>query len=186
MPPKTAAYKPAMSDDAVQAKTGKKWAEWFALLDADGAARLDHKGIVALLHDKYGVGSWWQQMVTVTYEQARGRRERHETPAGYQVSVSRTVSVPVARLYAAWKDARARASWLGEPTIAVRKATPEKSLRLTWLDGQTNVDVGFYAKGANKAQVAVQHSKLPNAAAVKRQKAYWAAALDRLKEHLEG
>lgn len=182
MPP----YKPSTSDDAVQAKTGKNWAEWFALLDADGASQLDHKGIVRLLHDKYGVGPWWQQMVTVTYEQARGRRERHETPAGYQASVSRTVSVPVARLYAAWKDARARGRWLGEATLAVRKATPEKSMRLTWLADESHVDVGFYPKGENKAQVTVQHSKLPNTAAVKRQKAYWAAALDRLKERLEG
>ena len=33
---------------------------------------MNHKQIVALLYAKHNVGPWWQQMVTVTYEQARG------------------------------------------------------------------------------------------------------------------
>ena len=137
MATKAAAYTPSMSDDAVQAKTGKTWAEWFALLDADGAERLDHKGIVALLRDQYGVGSWWQQMVTVTYEQARGRRERHETPAGYQVSVSRTVGVPLARLYAAWVLARL-GDLRGRPTLEEMLQHAEMDVRVqaTWTLGQ--------------------------------------------------
>jgi hypothetical protein len=31
--------KPTMSDDAVKAKTGKVWSEWFRILDAAGAKR---------------------------------------------------------------------------------------------------------------------------------------------------
>ena len=38
-----------MSDRAVQAKTGNTWPEWFAILDAAGAKKMDHKGIVAYL-----------------------------------------------------------------------------------------------------------------------------------------
>ena len=184
--PTKRAFTPSMSDAAVQAKTGKTWAEWFALLDAEGARKLDHKQIVAVLHDKFAVGPWWQQMVTVTYEQARGLRAKHEATSGFQMGASRTIHAPVSQLFKAWKDARTRNRWLNEPGLVIRKATPDKSLRITWADGQTSVDVELYAKGEAKSQVTIQHSKLANAAAVKRQKAYWATALDRLKAHLEG
>ena len=184
--PTKSAFTPSMSDAAVQAKTGKTWPEWFALLDADGAQKLDHKQIVKVLNEKYGVGPWWQQMVTVTYEQARGLREKHETTAGFQVGASRTINAPASKLFKAWKEPRARARWLNEPGLVVRKATPDKSLRVTWPDGHTHVDVELYPKGDSKTQVTIQHSKLANAAAVKRQKAYWAEALARLKEQLEG
>jgi hypothetical protein len=57
-------------------------------------------------------------------------------------------------------------------------------MRITWGDG-TNVDVNFLAKGAAKSQVAVEHDKLPNAAAVAKMKALWGKALDSLKARLE-
>jgi hypothetical protein len=57
-----------MSDAAVQAKTGKTWDEWFKILDKAGGKKMNHKEIVAYLSEKYGVGPWWRQMVTVTYE----------------------------------------------------------------------------------------------------------------------
>ena len=63
-----------MSDAAVQASTGKIWKEWFAILDKAGARKMDHKQIVAYLVKHHKVGPWWQQMVTVIYEQARGLR----------------------------------------------------------------------------------------------------------------
>ena len=177
--------KPGMSDEAVQAKTGKTWAEWFSALDADGGRRLSHKEIVAIVGQKYGLGAWWQQMVTVTYEQARGLRAKHERPDGYQVSATKTVAVPVARLYRAWKTEKARTAWLAEPALAVRSSTPEKSLYLDWVDGKTRVAVNFYAKGEAKSQVAVEHSRLPGAAAAEKQKTFWKQALESLKAKLE-
>lgn len=186
MPTKgVAAYVPSMSDDAVRAKTGKAWPEWFAILDREGGRRMDHKQIVAVLHGKYALGPWWQQMVTVTYEQARGLRAVHETTTGFTANVSRTINVPRSKLYNAWKDGRARARWMGKSPFTVRKATPGKSMRLTWEDGKTYIDVGFYTKGDNKAQVTLQASRLPNAAAVKRQKAFWTKALTALRAQLE-
>jgi len=94
--PKTA---PRMSDDAVKAKTGKTWKQWFAVLDKAGAQKMTHQEIAKYLSEKQGVGPWWCQMVTVNYEQQTGRRQNHERPDGFQVSVSRTLNVPVARLY---------------------------------------------------------------------------------------
>jgi uncharacterized protein YndB with AHSA1/START domain len=177
--------KPQISDEAVRTKTGKTWDEWFAVLDAAGAQRLGHKEIVALLVQQHGVGSWWRQMVTVTYEQARGLRAKHETSSGYQVSASRTLAVPAAQVFRAWKDARARARWLAGIELTLRTSAPAKRLRFQVPADQSIVEVYLTAKGDAKTQVAVQHSRLPNAAAVKRQKAFWQSALSALQTRLE-
>ena len=176
---------PRMSDDAVKAKTGKTWKEWFAVLDKAGAKKLTHQEIVKYLHTKQGVGPWWQQMVTVTYEQARGLREKHQKPSGYEISVSRTVNVPISKLYHAFANDKARNAWLAEDGLAVRKATANKSMRVTWNDVKTSLEISFISKGDDKSQVVVQHSKLPNAKASTTMKAYWRKALDRLRASLE-
>jgi hypothetical protein len=79
-----------------------------------------------------------------------------------------------------------RAKWLaGAKRLTVRKATENKSLRITWADG-TNVDVNLFAKGPAKSQVAVEHGKLTGVADVPRVKQYWADALAKLQKLLEG
>lgn len=175
-----------IGDDAVRAKTGKGWAEWLAVLDRAGAAKMSHKEIAAYLHELQNCPGWWCQMVAVGYEQERGLRDRHQKPDGYSVGASKTVAVPVARLYAAWSDAKLRARWLPGVELAVRKATSPKSLRAGWSDGKTTLSVLFYAKGEAKSQVAVEHDKLADAKAAARMKTYWGEALDRLKAELEG
>jgi len=175
---------PRMSDEAVQAKTGKTWAEWFALLDKAGARQMDHPSMVAYLEKNHGLGAWWDQMVTVSYEQARGMRQKHEKPEGFEISVSKTAAVPVAELFEAWVNPKRRARWLDE-SIVIRKATPSKYLRITWSDGRTHLAVNFYPKGQSKSQVSAQHSKLPNAKAAERMKVYWASKLERLQQYLE-
>ena len=176
---------PRMGDAVVKAKTGKSWKEWFAILDKAGAKKMNHREIARYLSTKQGVGPWWQQMATVTYEQARGLREKYQTPGGYQISVRRTVNTPLAKLYKSFANEKARNAWLGEDGLVVRKATANKSMRVTWNDGKTSLEIGFYAKANEKAQVAVQHSKLPNAKASEKMKAFWARALDRLRDSLE-
>src|SRR5690349_7072560 len=120
--------KPSMSDEAVAAKTGKRWDEWFQILDKAGAAKLDHKQIVALLSEQHGVGPWWRQMVTVTYEQARGLRAKHETTEGFQVSASRTLTAPIAAVFKAWNDTRTRNRWLPASDLTPMSTTAERRL----------------------------------------------------------
>lgn len=173
-----------VSDAAVKAATGKDWAGWFAVLEAVNAVTMSHTQIAAYLSREQGVSGWWSQTVANGYERERGLREKHQMPSGYQVSVSRTMGVPLARLYKAWSDPDSRSRWLSEESVVVRKATPEKSVRLTWIDGHTSVEVGFYPKGDARSQVTVQHSKLASAAAGERMKAYWKEALGRLERSL--
>lgn len=175
-----------MSDAAVQARTGKVWDDWFAILDAAGADRRGHQEIAGYLHDEHRMDDWWCQMVTVTYEQARGLREKHQKADGYSVSGSRTVALPVEKLFEAWQDEALRERWMPEADIVVRKATAPKSMRVTWTDGKTSLEINFYAKGENKSQVALQHNKLPDGDTAALMKAYWATALDRMRDVLEG
>jgi uncharacterized protein YndB with AHSA1/START domain len=176
---------PRMSDIAVKAKTGKNWKDWFSVLDKAGARKMNHQEIVKLVSEKHDVGPWWRQMVTVTYEQARGLREKHPKSDGYQISVSRTVNAPLIRLYKSFANAKSRSSWLGENGLVVRTATTDKSMRVTWSDKQTSLEINFYPKATDKSQVVVQHSKLPDAKSSATMKTYWGKALDRLRASLE-
>ena len=174
-----------VGDDAVREATGRQWDEWFRRLDRAGAKEMAHAAIARHLSEKEGVPDWWCQMVAVGYEQARGLRRKHERPDGFSVSASRTVAVPAERAYDAFADARTRKRWLPDPGFTVRKSTRPKSLRITWVDGTTHVEVNVHAKAKGRSQLSVQHSKLPDAEAAERMRAYWKAALDRLREQLE-
>ena len=176
--------KPRMSDDAVKSKTGKTWSQWFKTLDAAGAKKMTHQEIARHLSAKAGVGPWWTQMVAVTYEQARGLRDKHQKPAGYEISVSRTIDAPVGKAFKAWTDEKTRQKWLSS-NLTIRKATANKSLRVTWEDGKTSLAVGFLSKGAGKSQVVAQHSKLPDAKTAAKMKKFWSEALDRMKSLVE-
>lgn len=182
----TTDFKPPVSDESVRAKTGKGWDDWFRILDDAGAAKLAHAEIVMILARKYSkdVGPWWQQMLTVGYERARGVRQTHETTAGFVASASKTIGVDVQELYDAWADGRRRTLWLKGEKAAVKSSSHGKSMRLVWPDGSV-VEVRFSAKGRGKSNVALQHSKLPDQKAVDRIKAAWKGHLEALKGMLE-
>ncbi|HEY6047129.1 MAG TPA: SRPBCC domain-containing protein [Pyrinomonadaceae bacterium] len=176
--------KPRMSDEAVESKTGKNWSRWFKHLDAAGGKKMTHQEIAAHLCDEQGVRPWWTQMIAVTYEQARGLRDKHQKPQGYEISVSRTIDAPIVKAYKAWTDEKTRRKWL-PANLTIRKATTNKSIRIIWEDGKTGVAAAFLSKSAGKCQVVAQHSKLADAKAAAKMKKFWGEALDRLKELVE-
>jgi uncharacterized protein YndB with AHSA1/START domain len=177
---------PGMSDAAVEKATGCDWKSWIWHLDKAGCAEMSHKEIAALVHQRWPkIGGWWSQMVTVGYERAKGRRAKNERQGSWRVSSSKTVSVPVKRIFSAWKNAKRRAAWLKDHRFTVRKATAPKSMRITWVDGRTSVEANFFPKGAKKSMVAIQHDKLRNAKDVEKMRAYWGKALERMKSLVE-
>ncbi|HYP99217.1 MAG TPA: hypothetical protein VER96_11165 [Polyangiaceae bacterium] len=170
-----------VSSDAVARRTGKSWAQWFALLDAAGAAELDHKGIVAVLAQRHGVGPWWQQMVTVAYEQARGKNGNAATDDGFQVDVSRVLELPLAKLFRFWAEPAERNKWLADDRFSIHKATASKSIRARWGRGVSRIDVDFCEKGPSKSQVTVQHNRIETSDAAEQMKAYWAKKIRALE-----
>jgi uncharacterized protein YndB with AHSA1/START domain len=183
-PPPDYAALAGMADETIAARTGADWAEWVRRLDAIGATGKPHGDVARHVHETYGVSGWWSQGVTVGYERIRGLREIGQRLSGaYEASKSRTYPVSVERLFAACADARTRKRWLPGVALTVRKATPPKSLRISWDDG-TSVQLWFTAKGPDRSNVALAHAKLPSRARADELKRYWGERLEALAELL--
>jgi hypothetical protein len=180
------AVEPRVSAGAVRAATGRTWDEWFAILDRWEATQRTHAEIARWLGAEQGVSGWWAQGVTVAYEQARGMRAPGQRPDGWEVSASKTVAVPLERLFEAFTDEERRERWLPGADMSLRTATAPKSARYDWEDGSTRVVAGFEAKGEAKSQVAIAHQRLPDAETAEAMKAYWRERVQALKEEVEG
>ena len=166
--------------------TGKPYGRWFAELDAWGASEVPHKEIAAWLVSERGVPGWWAQNITVEYERARGLREVGQRRDGlYSVNATKTVAVPVERLYAAVTDPAQRDEWLPGVQLRERTATPHRSARYDWGEGSTRVIIGFDAKADAKSLVAIQHERLPDSESAATMKAFWRERLSGLKALLE-
>jgi uncharacterized protein DUF4287 len=175
-----------VSDEVIRRRTGRGWEEWFDLLDDSGAIAKSHAEIARWLRSEHGIDGWSAQSVTVSYERARGRRAVGEHSDGFAITASKTVAVPVDRLYDAFADEALRERWLPDGRLRERTATKPRSARFDWGDGDTRVIVGFTAKGDAKSVVDVEHARLPDAAEAERMKAFWRERVAALKEVLEG
>jgi hypothetical protein len=176
------------SDDAIRERTGRGWEQWFDALDEWGAADRRHREISGWLAGELRLEplAWNVQAIAVGYERARGGRAVGERENGFAISVSRTVAVPVERLYDAFADEDARRTWLQDAMLHERTATRPKSARYDWAEGASRVHVTFAAKGADKSTVALSHERLADAGEAERMKAYWRDRLDALKSQLTG
>lgn len=167
-----------MSDAALQAATGKKWDEWYAILDSAGAREMPHKEIAQWLHDSGTLTlPWWGQMVTVGYEQHIGRRESGQNCYGdFVANASKTLPGTLDSALAAWL---ARVAGLGDfngvPLAGEPRVTSTEKWRY-WravlADGSA-VSVNIGLKGEGKVGLAVDHGKLADQEAVTAWKAYW-------------
>ena len=175
----------ATSDDRIRERTGMGWEQWFDLLDESGLGERPHREIAAWLRDEHGVDGWSSQAITVGFERARLGRAVGERETGFEISASKTVAVPVERLFDAVVDGEARVRWLGDAEVRERTSTRPRSARYDWVDGSTRVVFGFEAKGPQKSLVSLIHERLANADDAERMKAYWRERLAALKSRLE-
>ncbi len=174
-----------MSDETIQAKTGKTWKQWLAALDRFDAASMTHRDIASRVYDEFDIPGWWAQTVTVGYERIRGLREKGQRRGGgYEVGKSKTFAVPIGELFEAWSEPN-RKRWLGTAELKVRKSTPRKSIRITWTDG-TPVEAYFLSKGDQKSQVAIQHRGLASQSEASRIRGFWSDRLVALDRFLAG
>lgn len=176
------------SSQGMRGATGRNRDEWFALLDAWGASRREYRGIAGWLVAEHGLSNWWAQKLTVEYEQARGMRAAGVRRDGtFTVTASKTVAVPVARLYEAFVDPELRERWLPDAALRERASRQAQSVQFDSDDhGGTRVNAGFTAQGDAKSQVGLEHERLPDAKARDEARAYWRERLAALKTLLEG
>ncbi len=140
-----------VSSDAVYKATGLGWDRWIEFIDGRGGEGMDHRQIVELVSREGGVSSgWWQQMVTVGYEHAKGRRIVGQTgDAGFQLGVQKAVPLGREALWDLLTSPEGLEIWLGPGTEGVveagqsyrasdgltgeiRAIRPGERIRLTW------------------------------------------------------
>ena len=171
-----------ITDKVVLPETGKTIEEWFAVMDKKGAAGLTSEKIFLLTGTIKGLNNlneWNRNLLTTTYTWHKGLRERGEKAGGFEICVSKTVNVPLNVLYTAFTDDAQRKRWLKDK-IVIRKATENKSARVTWSDNKTSLSIDFYAKGSEKSQIVIQHMKIENAARAGELKDFWKGRVEAL------
>ena len=172
--------------DGVTRATGRARAQWFALLDAWGAIDRPYREIAAWLTTEHELSRWWAQKLIVEYEQDRGVRSPGVRRDGtFEVGASKTIGVPVERLFDAFVDTRRRKKWLTNGQMKLRSSEPGRSARFDWEDGTTAVRVDFSEKAPSKSSVAVLHQRLTDEAEASSTKAMWRERLTELKSLLE-
>ena len=149
---------------------------------------MEHVKIFELVRSIEGLstlGEWNHNLLTTTYEWNRGLKERGEKNNAFEIGVSKTFGASIDKLYHAWIDDKTRSKWLPGEKITIRKASENRSARITWSDGETSLSVDFYPKGESKAQVVVQHLKIKDSTRAAQLKAYWVNTQEALKDLLE-
>jgi len=183
MPPLFGRRIHGVSDDAVKAKTGKKWDEWFKLLDKAGARMMDHGEIARYIGREFELTPWWAQSICVGYEQDRGIRQKRQRGTAYSMDRAKTLAAPLAEVWAAWQEKDTRERWLPDAAFEVRKTVPHKAMHLDW-PGGSRVRAVFSEKNG-KTKLVVTHARLEQTADATSMHVYWSDALVRLKAILE-
>jgi hypothetical protein len=175
------------SDEQIRERTGRGWEEWFDLLDEWGAAGRPRREISRHLAGVQGLDplAWNVQAVVKSYERARRGYVVGQHENGFAVTASKTVAVPVERLFAAVVDPAERERWLPDGELRERTTLPPRSARFDWGDGSSRVHISVAAKGEAKSTAVLSHERLADAAEAERMKAYWRERVATLKEVLE-
>ena len=191
-----------VSDDAVAAATGRNWDEWIAFLDELGAAEMDHKEIVALTAGPGGLANgWWQQSVTVGYEQARGLRVVGQTSgADFQIGVQKTLPVSSDVAWALLSERPGRDLWLGKTASLefrkgqeyrteegrvgeIRSCVPGERIRLTWCHpslAQTSTVQIYLAASGDRTSVRFHQERLSSLEERELMRSHWRRVLEEL------
>ena len=166
----------ATSDAAIRERTGRGWEEWFDVLDAWGALGMKHRDIARRVAAELEIHplAWNAQAITASYERTRGLRVAGQREDGFSVSVSKTVAVPIERLYDAFFAT-------ADDRLRERTVTRPRSARFDWGDDGSRVHVTFDAKDEAKSRIVVEHARLADADEAERMKAFWRERLTELK-----
>jgi hypothetical protein len=158
---------------------------WFGLLDEWGAPGRPYREIADWLTAEQGLSAWWAQKIIVEYEQARGLRDAGRRRDGtFAAGASRTIAADTERVRAAFLDAAVRERWLPGVSADVRSGEQGRTVRLDLADG-TRLQATLDATGKSRTAVALEQSRMTDAAAVAPAKAYWKERLEALRALLE-
>lgn len=183
-----------LSNQAAIRSTGHDLEYWFKVLDKFGAR--NHTKAADYLYSEHKVKAWHGQMITVTWERARGLRQENQSCTGtFQVSVSRAIDAPVEWIVDFINHSKSRKQWLKGAAPALVKALEDafaagKSMELKkagyarmrykWLSSV--VELRLTGKPDGKSSLVADSSDLPDADAVAVRREAFSRVLDRLRE----
>ena len=161
----------ATSDERIRERTGRGWEEWFDRIDEWG--ELTHREIARRIAAELGIDplAWNAQAITMSYERTRGGRLPGQRDDGFAVTATKTLPVPVERLFDAF---------LAQDELRERTSTRPKSARFDWAGGESRVNAVFAAKGEASSTVSVEHRRLADPEEAERMKAFWRERLSGL------
>ena len=168
------------SDERIRERTGRGWEEWFDLLDEWGAAERTHRETarwVAEQQDAHPL-AWNVQAVVSSYERTRGLRVAGQKEDGFSITASKTIGVPIERLYDAFFAT-------ADDRLRERTVTRPLRARFDWGDDGSRVHVTFDASGESKSRIVVEHARLADADEAERMKTFWRERLTELKGRLD-
>lgn len=177
-----------VNTDAIAERTGRSWPRWVELLDLAGCREQPHAGIARqaqqAMPDEVANQGWWAQSVALGYEQHHGMRAPGQSCDGdFQLSISRTVAGDRDSALETWTGLVEGVTELdGVP--AEREPTTSRTekwryWRVPLADG-SRVSVTIGDKAPGKATVGLLHSRLADAAAIERWRAFWKPLLAQL------
>ena len=125
----------------------------------------------------------WQQSEAPKREVYSADAPADTLDHGMSVSITRTLDGSVSAVFRAFNDPTRR-DWCHDRLYSVRAAVAPRMLKLAMPDGVA-VAVTIQRQGNTRSTVAVEVSKLVDAAAVERARHAWKQSLDRLSAMLD-
>jgi uncharacterized protein YndB with AHSA1/START domain len=197
---------PDLTDASAREKTGKTLEQWFAHLDGLGPKK-GRRELVQALYTGLKLDEWWATSLVVEYERERDILEKDGLPKGYSICSTKTVAAPLERVFQAFGAAADLDRWLGPKTkvrfedggtlenadgdrASFTRIRANKDLRIAWqhpkVAPQSQVEVLFAEKDKAKTGITLNHTRIQARRDADMLRAGWSAALERLKQHLEG
>ena len=170
----------SISEEKVKAATGRGWMGWFSILNKMNANTMPHKDVAKRLREEYDAPRWWNQMIAVEYERARGGRKKNERAGGtFAVNVTKVMPVSLSKLFAAATNEKTRRNWFPAGAFEETSKTKDKYWRGKWKT-DSKLEFGFYAKGEGKASIMLEIRQLPSEADVEKERGAWKKAMEKL------
>jgi hypothetical protein len=171
-----------VTDADVKKKTGRTWQEWFALLDRDGAAKLDRRRITRIVASKYGIGFFWRRTIARAYQQARAASDRQDHSGGIVVTASRAIQRPMRALSETIHDVEARARRLKLGPLGKRPTPGTISSRTGSSTGNVDVSGDRFEAVQSASDLGPQSTR--GGRPVEKMRAFWKARVDSLQKSL--
>jgi uncharacterized protein YndB with AHSA1/START domain len=195
----------SVDDATCLADTGKRMAQWFALMDAFGGLAKGRRDLGNFLYKDHSLDPWWGATLNIAYEDHHGQKEKDGRARGFTICATKSIKATAEVCFAQFASAKALDAWLGPRhaldfreggelknadgnRATLKKITPGKTIKLVWEQAgvaeDTPVEIKFPSAGG-KTTVTITHDRLQDRAAADGMRRAWGEALGKLKQRLE-